>query len=122
MHCAEKTREDNDKATAAKEKPSSNNGVTVKEEPRAAKIPKTEKIDKDVDARSVQRRRFLFNHLLASGYSYFPTADQRPEVLTWGVKLRIYYSCEYLLLHEAFAHYFMILGLTKIWIRLFLPC
>ena len=60
VHCAEKTREDNDKATAAKEKPSSNNGVTVKEEPRAAKTPKTEKIDKDVDARSVQRRRFLF--------------------------------------------------------------
>ena len=65
----------------------------------------------------------LLTHLLSQGgYCYFPTADQIPEVLTWGVKLRIYYSCEYLLLHEAFAHYFMILGLTKIWIRLFLPC
>ena len=31
------------------------------------------------------------NHLLnASGFSYFPTADQIPEVLTRGVKLSIY--------------------------------
>ena len=59
---------------------------------------------------------WLFNHLqyFASDYSYFPTADQRPEVLASGVKLRIYYSCEYLLLHEVFAHYFMIFGLKKI--------
>ena len=59
---------------------------------------------------------YFINHLqyFASDYSYFPTADQRPEVLTSGVKLRIYYTCEYLLLHEVFAHYFMIFGLIKI--------
>ena len=68
--------------------------------------------------------RAIFNHLqyFASDYSYFPTADQRPDVLTSGVKLRIYYSCEYLLLHEVFAHYFMIFGLKKIWYTSFLPC
>ena len=35
--------------------------------------------------------RTLLTHLLSQvGYCYFPTADQIPEVLTWGVKLSIY--------------------------------
>ena len=72
---------------------------------------------------SVVRTFAVINHLqyFASDYSYFPTADQRPEVLTSGVKLRIYYPCEYLLLHEVFAHYYDI-WIEENWIRLFLPC
>ena len=43
-----------------------------------------------------------------------PTSQLLTKGLTSGVTLRIYYSCEYLFLHEVFAHYFMIFGLMKI--------
>ena len=47
----------------------------------------------------------IINHLqyFASDYSYFPTADQRPEVLTSGVKLSIHDTCILFLWIPAFA-------------------